>query len=190
MRDLAAPYNAISGTRRGGHRRTTRLAVWLGESWTSHDAAWSRTSLAKTEVRFSGLRPLRLRGAGRRALRHPARDRAANRLRRGNVRRLDGYDTDVTFRCHRAGLRLAVALDIPLIHFSNGNVGTAWLEYDRRFCAKHAGKLAGGEGIWLNVRRRVRTRTEVCAAYELSPLVALTSEVARSAAVQEYAGAR
>lgn len=101
-----------------------------------------------------------------------------------------GYDTDFTFRCHRAGLRLAVALDIPLIHFSNGNVGTAWLEYDRRFCAKHAGKLAGGEGIWLNVRRRVRTRTEVCAAYELSPLVALTSEVARSAAVQEYAGAR
>lgn len=90
-----------------------------------------------------------------------------------------GYDTDFAFRCHLAGLRVAVAADIPLVHSSGANVDAAWLEYDRRFRARHGALLAAGEGPWLDVHRRVRTRAEVVAAYDLPRLRALTEEIAR-----------
>jgi len=99
-----------------------------------------------------------------------------------------GYDTDFTYRCHLAGLRVAVALDIPLVHHSDANVDAAWLEYHGRFRVKHEGRLARGEGIWLNVHRRVRTRADVLAAYDLPRLHALTEEVARSVEARERAG--
>jgi GT2 family glycosyltransferase len=95
-----------------------------------------------------------------------------------------GYDTDFTYRCHLAGLRVAVALDIPLVHHSDGNVDAAWLEYDRRFRRKHASTLASGEGAWLNVHRRVRDRTAVREAFLGPELRSLTDEVARRAAAQ------
>jgi GT2 family glycosyltransferase len=99
-----------------------------------------------------------------------------------------GYDTDFTYRCHLAGLRIAVALDIPLVHHSNGNVDAAWLEYDRRFRIKHGAQLASGDGIWLNVHRRVRTRADVRAAYDLPRLRALTEDIEQWVTAREHSG--
>lgn len=91
-----------------------------------------------------------------------------------------GYDTDFTFRCHLAGYRLAVALDLQLIHFSNANVDRAWLDFDARFAAKHAGRLASGEGPWLEITRRSRTRDDVIAACaDWAVLRDVTEEAAR-----------
>ncbi len=95
-----------------------------------------------------------------------------------------GYDTDFSFRCHLAGLRLAVALDLPLVHHSDANVDAAWLEYDRRFRAKHGSRLPAGEGPWVNAHRRVRTREDACAAYDLPRLQAITEELARRVPAQ------
>lgn len=92
-----------------------------------------------------------------------------------------GYDTDFTFRCYLAGFRLAVCLDIRLIHFSEGTVDEAWSRYAERFQAKHAAHLATGAGQWLEVRRRVRTHEEILAAYDMAKLRALTDEIQRRA---------
>lgn len=100
-----------------------------------------------------------------------------------------GYDTDFSFRCHLAGLRLGVALDLPLVHHSDAHVDAAWLEYDRRFRTKHGARLATGEGPWLHVHRRVRTREDACAAYDLPRLRAIAAEVARRVPAHEPAEA-
>lgn len=101
-----------------------------------------------------------------------------------------GYDTDFTFRCHLAGLKIAVALDVPLVHFSNANVDAAWLEYDRRFRAKHGLGRGGEQGVWLHVHRRVRTRADILAAYDLPRFAALSAEMDSRAAALERAGVR
>jgi len=91
-----------------------------------------------------------------------------------------GYDTDFTFRCHLAGYRIAVALDLQLVHFSNANVDRAWLEFEARFAAKHAGQLEQGQGKWLEVTRRSRTREGVVAACaDVAVLRELTEEAIR-----------
>lgn len=90
-----------------------------------------------------------------------------------------GYDTDFSYRCHLAGRRVGVALDVPLVHFSEGTVDAAWLMYDRRFRHKHGLAAGGGEGRWLDVRRRVRSRDDVVAAYDLAGLHELDAKVAR-----------
>lgn len=87
-----------------------------------------------------------------------------------------GYDTDFTFRCHLSGYRIAVCLDLMLIHFSKGHVDAAWLEYDARFRRKHRALLAP-PGKWLDVRKRLRTREEVVAAYDFDELHRLTEAV-------------
>ena len=93
-----------------------------------------------------------------------------------------GYDTDFTFRCHLAGRRVAVALDVPLIHFSNGNVDRAWLRYAERFREKHAGSLAAEPGPWLNLERRVRTQGDVLQTFaDLGALRELTAHAQRRA---------
>ena len=92
-----------------------------------------------------------------------------------------GYDTDFTFRCHLAGYRLAVCLDIPLIHFSEGRVDDDWLRYAERFRQKHGAHLAPDAAPWLEVRKRVRTREEILAAYDLAKLRRLTVEIWRRA---------
>lgn len=93
-----------------------------------------------------------------------------------------GYDTDFTFRCHLAGFRIAVCLDIPLIHFSNGNVDRHWLRYSERFAAKHARNLGAAPGKWLEIRRYVRTVDEVRASYDdHDALRALTAKAALAA---------
>jgi len=88
-----------------------------------------------------------------------------------------GYDTDFTFRCHLAGFRLAVCLDIRLIHFSEGTVDEAWLRYAERFQQKHAAHLAPAAEAWLEVRKRVHTREEILAAYDMARLRQLTDEI-------------
>ena len=88
-----------------------------------------------------------------------------------------GYDTDFTFRCYLAGYRLAVCLDIRLIHFSQGTVDAAWLHYSKRFQEKHAAHLSPDAAQWLEVRKRVGTREEVLSAYDIGRLRALTDEI-------------
>jgi glycosyl transferase family 2 len=92
-----------------------------------------------------------------------------------------GYDTDFTFRCYLAGYRLAVCLDIRLVHFSQGAVDEAWLRYAGRFQEKHAAHLSPDAGVWLEVRKRVRSREEVLAAYDMARLRALTDDIQRRA---------
>jgi GT2 family glycosyltransferase len=92
-----------------------------------------------------------------------------------------GYDTDFTFRCHLAGYRLAVCLDIRLIHFSEGTVDEAWMRYAQRFQDKHAAQLSPDAGPWLEVRKRVGSREEILAAYDMARLRTLTDEIQRRA---------
>lgn len=96
-----------------------------------------------------------------------------------------GYDTDFTFRCHLSGYRIAVCLDLMLIHFSKANVDAAWLEYDARFRRKHGALLASG-GKWLDVRKRLRTRQEIVAAYDFDELQRLTVAVRARAGASSY----
>jgi len=92
-----------------------------------------------------------------------------------------GYDTDFTFRCHLAGYRLAVCLDIRLIHFSEGRVDDAWLRYAERFRQKHRAHLAPDAAPWLEVRMRVRSREEIIAAYDMARLRRVTDEIRQRA---------
>ncbi|MBF0375286.1 MAG: glycosyltransferase, partial [Alphaproteobacteria bacterium] len=48
------------------------------------------------------------------------------------------YDTDFGWRAHRAGFRLGVANDLPVLHSSRGTLGEAWRVHANRFLAKHA----------------------------------------------------
>jgi len=94
-----------------------------------------------------------------------------------------GYDTDFTLRSYLAGYRIAVSLEIVLTHASSANVDRAWLRYDQRFRQKHGAHLAPDAGPWYNVRKRVRTRAEIKAAFHLPTLRALTEDVRCRAAL-------
>jgi protein O-GlcNAc transferase len=48
------------------------------------------------------------------------------------------YDIDFTYRAHRAGFRLAVPLDLLLIHYSTGRYDMRWQAVNRRFLEKFA----------------------------------------------------
>lgn len=85
-----------------------------------------------------------------------------------------GYDTDFTFRCHLAGHRLAVCLDIRLVHFSRGSIDDAWHRYAARFHGKHGPRLAADTGEWITVQRRVADHGQILAAYDMDALRALT----------------
>jgi hypothetical protein len=47
-----------------------------------------------------------------------------------------GYDTDFTYRAHLAGYRLAVPMDLLLIHFSTGGYDLKWQAENRKFLNK------------------------------------------------------
>lgn len=47
------------------------------------------------------------------------------------------YDLDFTWRCHQAGLRMAIVPDLRVVHQSFGNFGAAWQEASRLFLARH-----------------------------------------------------
>ncbi|MDR0701358.1 MAG: glycosyltransferase family protein, partial [Azoarcus sp.] len=51
------------------------------------------------------------------------------------------YDLDFSFSAWRAGKKLGVCCDIPLIHASSGDFGEDHREYSRRFLAKHRDAL-------------------------------------------------
>jgi tetratricopeptide (TPR) repeat protein len=46
------------------------------------------------------------------------------------------YDTDFSWRAQRAGLRVAVRTDLPLVHWSQGRFNADWVRYARRFLAQ------------------------------------------------------
>jgi protein O-GlcNAc transferase len=46
------------------------------------------------------------------------------------------YDIDFTYRCYRAGMRLAVPMDLLLIHFSAGRYDEVWQTYNARLLDK------------------------------------------------------
>ncbi|MEP7156579.1 MAG: tetratricopeptide repeat protein [Betaproteobacteria bacterium] len=46
------------------------------------------------------------------------------------------YDIDFTYRAQQAGFRLAVAMDLLLVHFSTGGYDLKWQFFNRRFLAK------------------------------------------------------
>ncbi|MBF0333060.1 MAG: glycosyltransferase [Alphaproteobacteria bacterium] len=47
------------------------------------------------------------------------------------------YDTDFGWRAFRAGFRLGVANDLPVLHASRGTLGPAWSGYAQRFLDKY-----------------------------------------------------
>jgi len=77
-----------------------------------------------------------------------------------------GYDADFTFRAYLAGLRLAVALDVPILHRSRGRPDPGLMRYHERFAAKFAGRLASGFGAWVDLRAPVAIPEGVAAAYD------------------------
>lgn len=52
------------------------------------------------------------------------------------------YDMDCTYRAHRMGYRLGVALDLPVFHASHGKLDDAWRNAAELFMKKHAATLA------------------------------------------------
>ncbi|MEJ0004917.1 MAG: glycosyltransferase [Steroidobacteraceae bacterium] len=51
------------------------------------------------------------------------------------------YDIDFTYCAHRAGFKLAVACDLPVLHASQGNFDQTWARYAERFKHKHSATL-------------------------------------------------
>lgn len=47
-----------------------------------------------------------------------------------------GYDVDFSYRAHLAGLRVAIAQDLLLVHRSTGSFGRDYLKYAARLCEK------------------------------------------------------
>ena len=88
-----------------------------------------------------------------------------------------GYDADFTFRCHRAGFRLAVCLDIRIVHFSRGKADESWRHYGELFERKHAHHLAHERGEWITVQSRVATREQIVASYDERSFLFLPEEI-------------
>ena len=76
-----------------------------------------------------------------------------------------GYDADLTFRAHLAGCRLAVALDIPVVHHSRNLPDLARMRYHLRFADRHAARLGTGRGAWVDVRVPIALPEGVAAAW-------------------------
>lgn len=93
-----------------------------------------------------------------------------------------GYDVDFTFRAHLAGWRLAVALDLPIVHRSLGKVDEALARYHLRFDAKHAGRFAQEHGARVDVRVPVAIPGGIAAAFDRANLDRLHAESRREAA--------
>jgi len=129
----------------------------------------------------------------------PATRRAVAEAVRFDAETFDGwhgYDADFTFRAHRAGLRLAVALDLPIVHHSRGRQDQARVRYHLRFAQRHADALATGRGPWVDAMEEVVVPDGLPAAYaraNLARLQAWTREEARrrrALAERPYAAGR
>lgn len=51
------------------------------------------------------------------------------------------YDIDFSFSAYKAGFRLGVATDIPVLHASQGSFDNTWAMYAQRLCDKHYNDL-------------------------------------------------
>lgn len=72
------------------------------------------------------------------------------------------YDLDFSFASFRAGFKLAVACDMPVIHSSPGKIDTVWKSYAERFDVKYQGKTPMGpirpsafSGVWVLTRQEL-----------------------------------
>jgi len=98
-----------------------------------------------------------------------------------------GYDADFSFRAHRAGFGLAVALDLPLVHRSTGTIDAARARYHARFAEKHAAMLAQGRGAWTDTRLPLAAPADALPAFEPASLEAMHSALRERAAALEAA---
>ena len=53
----------------------------------------------------------------------------------------DVYDIDFSFSAYRAGFRVAVAANLPVLHYSQGNFGQNWRRYAEKFMRKMQSQL-------------------------------------------------
>lgn len=72
------------------------------------------------------------------------------------------YDLDMTYRAHRAGFALAVAVDLHVCHFSGGSYGDQWHRYAQAFQAKHGSTLERivprrvvPMGVWMDSKEEI-----------------------------------
>lgn len=56
------------------------------------------------------------------------------------------YDVDFTYRAYLAGFRLAIPLDLLMIHYSTGKYDRVWHRYNQRFREKFKDQLRGEPG--------------------------------------------
>jgi Flp pilus assembly protein TadD len=75
------------------------------------------------------------------------------------------YDLDLSYRAHRAGLRLAVSTDILLLHASEGRFEKEWAGYAQRFMDKFP-ELRGAQGKPHWYGARLPGRAQALAFYE------------------------
>jgi len=69
------------------------------------------------------------------------------------------YDIDFTFRAAKAGYKLAVCLDLMMIHASSGNFDERWHQYAERFAAKHYGQFSAiAPNSWQVMRVKVASK--------------------------------
>jgi len=80
------------------------------------------------------------------------------------------YDIDFTYRAYRAGLKLAVCSDIPILHFSRGNFSGAWKTYSERFNEMHRASLALDHGVKSNVAIYEVSKTSEACVFMENPL--------------------
>jgi GT2 family glycosyltransferase len=92
-----------------------------------------------------------------------------------------GYDADLTFRAHLAGRKLAVALDVPIVHYSRNVPDEARMRYHLRFAAKHAGRLASGRGAWVDVHEPIAVPDGIDGAWRRDNLARLQAWTRREA---------
>jgi hypothetical protein len=72
------------------------------------------------------------------------------------------YDTDFTYSAHLAGLRLAVACDLPMIHLSRGKMDETWRREAEIFQAKRGWRMPPFRRRRFQVCEiRVQTKAEV-----------------------------
>ena len=75
------------------------------------------------------------------------------------------YDLDFSYRAHRAGLRVGIALDVAGLHASHGRFDEAWQRYRARFEQKFP-ELRGPQGPHHVPAARVHDRAALARFYE------------------------
>jgi hypothetical protein len=90
------------------------------------------------------------------------------------------YDVDFSYRVFRAGYRLAVCRDLPLIHYSKGNYDESYQRYNERFKQKFSGLLDEGQQSPWRYASAVCHHAQLAAAAAPDRITALLAALARS----------